>query len=335
MVLLPQFFSQPRHASYRQSQPARSRRPQDATRPRETATNCARANPAPRNPAPAPAARDFFVPSCAFPKHSAHRHPQARHLEEFPNAKSPQNFPALPVATKKCTARRRVALRETICRVSPAARAFTTTLSAINFDNSLLPSSSRRSGCAAPRELGASPARNSFARPRLLSISKRKAYPESHCGKKDGAASACFCSNTRAMAFRSKDKLSASRSFLSFADFAGAPNFTAYNVSGKDVHSFTLDCCARRAVSSEISAMSALPSCESSSARNGGTPNVTSITSTKGRPLQQSSLKRNRICCACGTEPSAADFSARPPFEAAFSRTNGPVPSKFPCSSLR
>src|SRR6266436_5769174 len=136
----------------------------------------------------------------------------------------------------------RGAPRETICNVSPAARAFTTTLSAINFDKSPFASRLTRSGCAAPSELAGRLARNSFARSRLLSISKRKAYPESHCGKKDGAASACLCSNTRAMAFRSKDKLSASRSVLSFADFAGAANFTAYKVSGEDAHSLTFDC---------------------------------------------------------------------------------------------
>src|SRR6266478_2336118 len=231
----------------------------------------------------------------------------------------------------------RGAPRETICNVSPAARAFTTTRSAINFDKSLFASRLPRSGCAAPTELAVRLVRNSFARSRLLSISKRKAYPESHCGKKDDAASACFCSNTRAMAFRSRERLSASRSFLSLADFGGAGNFTAYNVSGDDVHSFTLDCCARRAVSSESSAKSALPSCESSSARSGATPNVTSIASTKGRPLQQSSLKRNRKCCVCGAAPSTADFSAlgEVEFNVAFSRTNGPVPSKLPCSSLR
>src|SRR6266478_3343209 len=226
----------------------------------------------------------------------------------------------------------RVALRDTICSISPAARAFTTTLSAINFDKSPFASRLTRSGCAAPSELAGKLALDSFARSRLLSVSKRKAYPESHCGKKDGAASACFCSNTRAIAFRSKDKLSASRSVLSFADFFGAAAFTAYSVRGEDAQSLTFDCRARRAVSSEISATSTFPSCKSKSARSGGTPNVTSIPAKNGRPLQQSSLKRNFRCCACGTAASEADFSARAIFAAAFSRTNGPVPSKFPCA---
>src|SRR5258708_13690930 len=103
MVWLPPAFSHPHRASLRLSRPGRARRPQGANLPRPTATNCVRENPAPQNPARSPAAKDFFLPSCAFPKHSAHRHRRARPPGGFPPPNSTQNPPPLHPAPKKST----------------------------------------------------------------------------------------------------------------------------------------------------------------------------------------------------------------------------------------
>jgi hypothetical protein len=95
--------------------------------------------------------------------------------------------------------------RFTTCTRIAACRGFTTTRSPSNFARSPGASTRGRNGSMPAAIFTGSGACISLARSMFVSIVKRKAYPESHCGRRADAGSACFCSNTFAMVCRSSE----------------------------------------------------------------------------------------------------------------------------------